>query len=652
MTMQIRTISLYGKNSERRDVDFELGAVNIITGASKRGKTSLIDIVEYCLGASECTVKEGHIRQTVDWYAILLQFNDCQLFIARAAPLPGAKANSAAHMVIANEVQIPIRNEISNSINIEGVVSFLTSKVGVPEQITEVAEGQTRSEVKISFRHSRYYLFQSQNEIANNEVLFHQQAKPHIPQNIKDTLPYFVGAAYDGRLADIEALRSLKRDRNQLTKQLKEIESLKGEGLQKGYTLLAEAAELGLYGSNDFVPSDKVLVDELNRIAKWKPEDAGSEDDADPLVILEREYQGLLQKKNMLKLRLREAQEYDASESGFEKAVSDQSYRLNAIGLFRKFERTHDTCPVCETQNAGESKFYTVIKRSLADLDSKLDGISRSKPRIAGYLVELREEQNQVLQKIRKIRASINMIREKDDELTRKVDLDILRARLAGKTSLYAESIKWNHDVSSLTNQIIILDEKISILSKNLDPEALKERFNAQLSCIAEDMTKWARELKLEHSENRIRLDASKLTVVADTPFGVIPLSNMGSGENWVGYHLVTYFALAKWFIERSRPVGRFLFLDQPTQVFFPAEKSNSGDLSEIEKDEDREAVRNMFRWIFDIVKTLSPDLQVIITDHADIDEEWFQGAVRDKKWRGNFALIPKGWYESDLDSK
>lgn len=652
MTMQIRTISLYGKNSERRDVDFELGAVNIITGASKRGKTSLIDIVEYCLGASECTVKEGHIRQTVDWYAILLQFSDCQLFIARAAPLPGAKANSAAHMVIAKEVKIPIRNEISNSTNIEGVVSFLTSKVGVPEQITEVPEGQTRSEVKISFRHSRYYLFQSQNEIANNEVLFHQQAKPHIPQNIKDTLPYFVGAAYDGRLADIETLRSLKRDRNQLAKQLNEIESLKGEGLQKGYTLLAEAAELGLYNSNNFVPSDKVLVDELNKIARWKPEDADSEDSADPLVILEKEYQGLLQKKNTLKLRLREAQEYDASESGFEKAVSDQSYRLNAIGLFRKFERTHDTCSVCKTQNVGESKFYTVIKRALADLDSKLDGISRSKPRITGYLVELKEEQSQVLQKIRKIRASINMIREKDDESTRKVDLDILRARLAGKTSLYVESIDWNQDVSGLTNQINILGEKISILSKNLDPEALKERFNAQLSCIAEDMTRWACELNLEHSENRIRLDASKLTVVADTPLGVIPLSNMGSGENWVGYHLVTYFALAKWFIAQSRPVGRFLFLDQPTQVYFPAEKSNTGDLSEIEKDEDREAVRNMFRWIFDTVKTLSPDLQVIITDHADIDEEWFQEAVRDQKWRGDLALIPKSWYESDLDSK
>lgn len=650
MTMQIKTISLYGKNGERRDVNFELGTVNIITGASKRGKTSLIDVVEYCLGASECTVKEGHIRQTVDWYAILLQFPDCQLFIARAAPLPGAKANSAAHMVIANEITIPIRREISNSTNIDSVVSFLTRKVGVPEFITEVPETQTRSEVKISFRHSRYYLFQSQNEIANNEILFHQQARPHIPQNIKDTLPYFVGAADDWRLADIEKLRSLKRDRNLLVKQLNEIESLKGDGLQKGYSLLADAAELGLYNSLDLIPSDKLLVEELAKISKWTPNNNYHEENCDPLVSLECEYQDLLQRNNILKFRLRQAQEYDVSESGFERAVNEQYYRLNAIGLFKKLERKHEYCPVCETPSVGETKFELVLKRALSDLDDKLEGISRSKPRITSYLAQLREEQSQILSNIRKIKVSINKIREDDDELTRHSDLDIMRARLAGKASLYIESIDWNQDLSGLQNQINILDEEILFLSEKLDPEALKEKLNAQLSCIAEDMTRWARELKLEHSENRIRLDVGKLTVVADTPYGVVPLSNMGSGENWIGYHLVTYFALAKWFIEQCRPVGRFLFLDQPTQVYFPAEKSYSGDLSEIEKDEDRVAVRNMFLWIFKTIQTLSPDLQVIITDHADIDEDWFQTAVRDQKWRGDFALIPKNWYEPSLD--
>jgi len=200
---------------------------------------------------------------------------------------------------------------------------------------------------------------------------------------------------------------------------------------------------------------------------------------------------------------------------------------------------------------------------------------------------------------------------------------------------------------SNLMNQVELLDVQIAGLSERLDPEAMKERLGAQLNCIAEDMTNWARELELGYSENnRIRLDAAKLTVVADTPDGPVPLAKMGSGENWMGYHLVTYLALAKWFIEQSRPVGRFIFFDQPTQAFYPADKSGDGNLGEIEKDEDRRAVKRLYEFIFKVVKELSPDLQVIITDHADIDEEWFQDAVRDNKWRGDYALIPKDWYE------
>lgn len=647
MTMQILKISLYGKNGERRDIDLKLGAVNIITGASQRGKTSLIHIVEYCLGASECMIAEGHIRQTVDWYSILLQFSDCQLFIARSAPLPGVKASSAAHMLIEKKVTVPVKSELRNSTNIDSVVSFLTNKIGVPEQITEVPEGQTRSEVRIGFRHSRYYLFQSQNEIANNEILFHQQARPHIPQNIKDTLPYFIGAVEDNRLSDIEELRSLKRYRMQLVKQIKEIDSLKGDGLQKGYALLAEAAEVGLYESDNLIPNEKFLISELKKIARWMPSEVESDDVFDPLVALEREHQGLLQKKNHLKLCLREAQEYSASESGFERAVNEQGYRLKSVGLFRQFEKIHEFCPVCNTHIEGESKFDTVIKGALSDLANKLEGVGRSKPRVSGYVGKLKNEQSEIILHIKRVKSAINKIREQDHELALYADLNILRARLAGKASLYTESVDWNVDNSDLVNRVNLLEEQISVLSERLDPSALKDKLDAQLNCIAEDMTNWARKLSLGYSErNRIRLDAAKLTVVADTPDGPVPLAKMGSGENWMGYHVVTYLALAKWFIEQSRPVGRFIFFDQPTQAFYPADKTGDGDLSEIQNNEDRLAVIRLYKLIFEVVDSLSPGLQVIITDHADIDEDWFQEAIRDNKWRGDYALIPKHWYE------
>lgn len=54
-----------------------------------------------------------------------------------------------------------------------------------------------------------------------------------------------------------------------------------------------------------------------------------------------------------------------------------------------------------------------------------------------------------------------------------------------------------------------------------------------------------------------------------------------------------------------------------------------------------------MFQLIFRVVGELSPGFQVLVTEHADIDEAWFQGAVIER-WRGGLKLIPEDWYEGE----
>ncbi|MCX4032917.1 DUF3732 domain-containing protein [Aeromonas caviae] len=647
MTIQILQISVYGKNRERRDVKFTPSHVNIITGASKKGKSSLLDIVEYCLGSSECNVAEGFIRNTVDWYAILLQFSDTQVFIARAAPLPGLNSNSTSHMIVEADIKVPSRSELKSSTNIDSVVKFLTEKLGVPEQETEVPAGQTRSSISIDFKHSRYYLFQSQDEIAARKTLFHRQSEPHIPQAIKDTIPYFLGAAEDDRLKDLAKLRNLKKEKVRLNKKIYEIESLKGDGLQKGYLLLAEAASAGLYTDENLIPNEKELLATLSRISNWAPPLVPVEDNTDdPIPALELEYQRFQQQKREVRFKLNTANEFARSETGFEKEAGEQSFRLQSIGLFKKAAAAEHICPICESQHDARDGAEGIIQQAIADLAHKLDGVERNRPRITGYIQSLIKEQDDLADKIKKTRSSIDQIRSKDAASEGLHDRNLLKSRIAGRVSLYLDGISWSNDTGPLKKQIAALEPQIEDLEERLNPDALKERLDAQISIISEDMTRWARELGLEHSEHPIRLDISKLTVVAETPHGRTPLHRMGSGENWVGYHLVTYLALAKWFIKEKRPVGRFIFFDQPTQVYFPSDKAVTGNIEEIENDEDRKAVKKMFEWLFKVVEEeLGGDLQVIVTDHADIEEDWFQSAIADEKWRGDIALIPKHWY-------
>lgn len=112
-----------------------------------------------------------------------------------------------------------------------------------------------------------------------------------------------------------------------------------------------------------------------------------------------------------------------------------------------------------------------------------------------------------------------------------------------------------------------------------------------------------------------------KLTIVADSPDGPVPIDRMVTGQNWVGYQLIGHFALHAGFVDRNQPVSRILFLDQPSQVYFTLENDTDGSIPTLSEN-DRDAVLPMFQVVFDSVNELVPHFQVVITEHADTNED------------------------------
>src|SRR5262249_24908758 len=136
-----------------------------------------------------------------------------------------------------------------------------------------------------------------------------------------------------------------------------------------------------------------------------------------------------------------------------------------------------------------------------------------------------------------------------------------------------------------------------------------------------------------------------RLNVIADRPDRPIPLDRMGSGANWVGYHVVTHLALHQWFRQHDRPVPAFVFFDQPTQAYFPADRVPSPDEPPENwlSDEDRAAVQRLFALMFETAANLAPNLQLIVTEHANLPDAQFQSAIVEN-WRDGAALIPAEW--------
>ena len=642
MTMQILDIVVFSHHGKRRILSLNSGAVNIITGASKTGKSALVDIVDYCFGAGECRVPEGPIRRSVSWFGLRLQLDSGQAFIARRCPGPRAASSEDCFVEAGNTVEIPEAGALRQTTNTKGLGALLTSWSGIHDNLHEPPPGQTRQALSANVRHALALCFQPQDEIIRRQQLFHGTSDNFVEQALKDTLPYFLGAVDDEYVRKHEELRRLRGQLRACERQLTELKALSGDGISKAAMLLAQARDAGL---------------SANVASTWEETVAALRDVAGtPIVAIDvdlpggQEYSRLVDERDRLleeQRRQREevsaARAFERDEKGYSREASEQRARLTSIGIFEGSDPGH-ACPLCtqELPDVAAVPGVFQIKDALTEVSSRLESVTRAAPQVEKAIAELDSGLQRVQSALMKNRAEMEAVRRSSDRLQQIQDVTAKRALIIGRISLYLESLPELPDTRALDQQAQRLREQCAVLDDELSDERVRERIESITSILGRRMTDWARELELEHSKYPLRLEIKKLTIVADTADGPVPMDQMGSGENWVGYHLIAHLALHEWFTERGRPVPRFLFLDQPSQVYFPPEKDVDGSMAMVGED-DRRAVSRMFRFVFDVVEKLSPGFQVVITEHADINEAWYQDAVVER-WRGGAKLIPDDW--------
>jgi hypothetical protein len=323
-------------------------------------------------------------------------------------------------------------------------------------------------------------------------------------------------------------------------------------------------------------------------------------------------------------------------ESGYKGALTVQKQRLDAIGLFSAPGPDIHHCPICGTEVGLPSNGE--FDAALAKLQQELDGVEASKPRIDNVVRNLEQERTQIAGQLAENRRRSEALAAQDEVIRKTRDLMTVRARTAGRIDLYLESgaLHQADENLPLVNAVDRATQRVNELQRRLDNDEIDSRMESILSIINRDITVMATQLGLEHSGNPMRFDPNKLTIIADTMTGPVPVNRMGSGENYVAYHIIVHLAFHRWFIRNQRPVPRFLFLDQPSQVYFPSDTRSDTDV-------DMNAVRHLYQLILQVVTDLSPDLQVIVTDHFDDQSDWFQMNVLEQ-WRDGRALIPEEW--------
>lgn len=643
--IQILAIVTYSHDGRHRFVPFEPGRVNIISGDSRTGKSAILGIIEYCFGASEIDVPEGKVRRNVAWFGLRLQTHRGQAFVARQLPKGDGKSNEVVYVQTDTEVEIPPASALRQTTNREGLRSLLASWAGLSDYLHEPPQGHTRPPLAATISHALTFCLQSQNEIAQRRHLFHGSSDRFVAQAIKDTLPYFLGAVTDDYVAQQQELKRVRAEIRQMERGLAEAASIRGDGIGRADTLLAEAKAMGLTTLRDEA-SWPEKIDTLHAIQNTPVPSALAEADEDAeFKRLSTVRSELVLEQRALQSTLERARGFESSSKGYSAEAREHAARLGAVTVFEHDAPGH-SCPLC-LQGLPEASQVPSIGdlRAAQDYIGERSGAMNSAtPRIATAIQEVETQLSNVRRRLDDNRVLLTAVKRANQRLQLATDTEARRAMVLGRISLYMENIPEMPDVSEQQARLIALRTQETSLDEAVSTEIIQAKMESCLSNVNRHLSDYAQRIDLEYSDSPLRLDPRALTIVADTPERPIPMREIGSGENHVGYHIVAHLALHTWFANRNRPVPAFLLLDQLSQAHFSPDMVSSKSVTQEKIDADRKAVKRLFSLIFDVTESLKGTFQVIITDHPDFsDDVRFQKALRER-WRDGLKLVPEDW--------
>lgn len=645
--MKIKSIHIYSHDGQRRDLEFKVDGLNVITGRSSTGKSALSEIIEYCMGRSTFNVPEGIIRDKVAWFAVIYQFPQEQVLIAKPTPNTGATSCSTAMQRRGTSLAVPSFDQLAVNTDDDAVVTLLSRLLGIPENKTDVALEHSRNSYDANVKHTYYYLFQKQGIVANKDQLLYRQNEAFQPQAIRDTLPILLGVSSSDRYELEGKLRAAQRELKLNAKLLEQARDAIDTSQQKGISLFSEAKTVGIIDPANQQSAADGVIDVLRTTLQWKPTSA-PEDDGHRISRLEDELSQMRKDRRELQSRVDAARQFSKKAGGFESEAAEQKDRLASIKALPKNSRTGEwQWPFSEENLALDSPIATVLLKELATLDAEMSIVAGQRPKLEAYLAEQQGKIQELVDAIKNKEVELSAAIAANEVIAQMGTRNNAAARVVGRISLFLENLVPNEELASREAEHRRLKFKVEELERRIGADDSNERLTSILNNIASQVSHFIRTFDAEFSAFPARFDLNHLTIIFDRPDRPVPMSRTGGGENHLAYHLSALLALHLFAARNHCPMPRFLLIDQPTQVYFPSEKvyqEADGSVQKTEADADLTAVRRLFELLLKFTQEDVPGFQLIVTEHANLRDQWFQNALVEQPWTKPPALVPEDW--------
>lgn len=645
----IRGVFFFSHDGRRTEVAFDIEAVNIVTGVSYSGKSALVEVLDYCMGAGECHVP-GIVREACSWVAVLWAKDETEAFVARRIPPLSKQTSEEVVFRVGKRLTIPqSASELLDTTNRTAAMKQFEQLLGIGDVKGETFN-ESRSGVRISFRNAVPFLIQSDDVIINKVTLL-RGANDERRLHIIEALPYFLGAVDEDGISEEARLKRLQSQLDRLQRQLGEAERLATSEIGRVRSLVLEAVQARLVEEPPQNASLEQLQAVLSGIAGWMPTPVVASG-ADHLTELYRSERRLISNIARIRSQASAAEEALDSATEFEKAAEGQRRRLDVLKLIRD-DSGRDVCPLCQSDIQHKAAHIDAIQDAFAQLDIELKGVRTERPKLDGFIEECKNQIVNESNELTSVREQIAALVRSSETLTEQINLDQQRNRVVGRISLFLENREIVSD-AAIRQKMHGLEDEISQLESSVNPEAKREALQAVQLQVSAHATTLLKKLPFDENYRDGILDFDPRTLNAGyvTDVRVMQMRDIGSDESYLSIHVAILLALHRVFAIRQRPVPGVMLFDQLSRPFFPPDEQPEEVLiteSDLESgaNTDRRDLKRYFDVLFDEVGRKDPP-QIIVLEHAYFaDDQRFVKAVK-KRWTHSDKLIPPDWPRSE----
>lgn len=596
-------------------VPFKSG-INIIYGDSDTGKSSILNLINYCLGANTLDLYE-EIEIAGSGYCMIEANLKGETYTIRR-DIFNANKDVEVYRSTFKEIDNIFPKYYSPNYNNEsedGYYSdFLLSSLNIP--ITKIKQSPSKADssmVRLSFRDIFKYSYLDQDKVGAKKILGENYV---YLVKLKETFKLMYNVL-DTQISELDNLIAEKtKDRNELNKKNLSINSFLKETEVDTIGKLEEKKEyleLQLQTSTESLKKidENILADssELNSLRR-------------EIEVLEKELQEYSETNSIKEYELRQN---IALKNEYSNDIKKMISTIEVLDKFPRIEDRDTNCPICEqTMKISELKEH-FNSTDAESIKSKLNGLRRRYKGLRENFETIREQVDRDKVIISDKAEQLSNKRALLDNQTKEIITPYINQRdnltseigsIKSELKNIKQFYKMRNQQASIEVEIVSLENSISELKddlKNLKDTAPSiDRILLKLGDNLEDFLKY---VGMKNVRNISISEKSFLPIIRSkehekiTSGGVRTLSS-------VGY----YLSLLKYSISNSVNYPSFLMIDTIAKYIG---KTNDSDLATTDRLEDIEEGMNdstkyekLYSYLIELHNSYSDSFQMLIVDN------------------------------------